>query len=232
MSRTYLTTPLFYVNAEPHLGHTYTMVVVDTVARYARSRGVETFFLTGTDEHGEKIVEAAHAAGETPKAYADRISTLFRSTWDACGIRYDHFIRTTDAHHVRNSCRRSCRASTRAATSTSGNMRGLYCTGCERFYTEKELVDGKCPDHKIEPRLHRGGELLLPHESLSAAPARPPSRITRTGSAPSATATRSSAMLREPLEDLCISRPKARLTWGIELPFDDRTSSPTCGSTR
>jgi len=218
MSRSYLTTPLFYVNAEPHLGHTYTMVVVDTVARYARSRGVETFFLTGTDEHGDKIVEAAQAAGETPKAYADRISALFRSTWDACGIRYDHFIRTTDEHH-RQFVRDVLSRIHATGDIYFGEYAGLYCTGCERFYTEKELVDGKCPDHKIEPRfikeenyffrMSRYQQRLLDHlrdHPDWIRPERYRNEIL--------------GFLREPLQDLSISRPKARLTWGIELPFD------------
>jgi methionyl-tRNA synthetase len=218
MSRTYLTTPLFYVNAEPHLGHTYTMVVVDTAARYARSRGVETFFLTGTDEHGEKIVEAAQAAGETPKAYADRISTLFRSTWDACGIRYDHFIRTTDAHHQQFVQEVLSRIHA-SGDIYFGEYAGLYCTGCERFYTEKELVDGKCPDHKIEPhfikeenyffRMSRYQQRLLDHL-----------RDRPDWIRPERYRNEILGFLREPLQDLSISRPKARLTWGIELPFD------------
>ncbi len=100
MSRVYITTPLYYVNAEPHLGHTYTTVVADTLARWHRQRGDEVIFRTGTDEHGDKIVQAAQAAGVTPREHVDRVSALFRDTWDQCGISYDHFIRTTDAYHV------------------------------------------------------------------------------------------------------------------------------------
>jgi methionyl-tRNA synthetase len=218
MNRAYLTTPIFYVNAEPHLGHTYTMVVVDTVARYARNHGIATYFLTGTDEHGDKIVEAAEAAGETPQAYTDRISTLFRNTWDACGIRYDHFIRTTDAHHQRFV--REVLARIHASGDIYfGEYAGLYCTGCERFYTEKELVDGKCPDHKIEPRfmkeenyffrMSRYQQPLLDHLSAHSDWIRPERYRNEI-----------LGFLREPLQDLSISRPKSRLTWGIELPFD------------
>ena len=100
MEPIYITTPLYYVNAEPHLGHTYTTVIADTLKRYYQSIGYEVFLLTGTDEHGDKIAQAAAANGTTPKEYADRISNLFRSTWDACGIAYDHFIRTTDSYHT------------------------------------------------------------------------------------------------------------------------------------
>jgi methionyl-tRNA synthetase len=101
MSHFYVTTPIYYINAEPHLGHTYTTIVADTVARFRRACGDETFLVTGTDEHGDKIAQAAAAAGVEPKQYADRISGIFRSTWDECGFRYDHFIRTTDPAHVR-----------------------------------------------------------------------------------------------------------------------------------
>ena len=218
MSRTFLTTPIFYVNAEPHLGHTYTMVVVDTVARWCRGRGVETFFLTGTDEHGDKIAEAADANGVTPKEYVDRISGLFRSTWDACGLTYDHFIRTTDEHHKRYV--QDVLARIHASGDIYfGEYEGLYCVGCERFYTEKELVDGKCPDHKIPPklvkeenyffRMSRYQERLLDHIQKNPDWVRPERyRNELLG------------FLREPLQDLSISRPKSRLTWGIELPFD------------
>ncbi|MET0151513.1 MAG: class I tRNA ligase family protein, partial [Candidatus Binatia bacterium] len=218
MNRAYLTTPIFYVNAEPHLGHTYTMVVVDTVARYARNRGIETFFLTGTDEHGDKIVEAAEAAGETPKAYTDRISTLFRTTWDACGIGYDHFIRTTDAHHQRFV--REVLARIHASGDIYfGEYAGLYCTGCERFYTEKELVDGKCPDHKIEPRFMKEENYFFRmsryQQRLLDQLRDHPDWIR-----PERYRNEILGFLREPLQDLSISRPKSRLTWGIELPFD------------
>ena len=218
MSRIYLTTPLYYVNAEPHLGHTYTTIAADTVARYSRGRGIETFLLTGTDEHGDKIAEAAAAAGETPQAFADRISAIFRSTWDACGISYDHFIRTTDEHHERYVQDVLERVHANGDI-YFGEYEGLYCTGCERFYTEKELVDGKCPDHKIEPkrvkeenyffRMSRYQERLIEHVRAHPDWIRPERYRNEI-----------LGFLREPLQDLSISRPKSRLTWGIELPFD------------
>ena len=220
MDPVYLTTPLFYVNAEPHLGHAYTMVIVDALARFYRGRGHETFFLTGTDEHGDKIAEAAAAAGLTPKEHADRYARLFRDTWDECGITYDHFIRTTDADHVRFVQEVLARVND-AGDIYFGDYGGLYCTGCERFYTEKELVDGKCPDHKIAPkwvkeenyffRMGRYQERLVKHIEAHPDLIRPERYRNEV-----------LGFLREPLEDLCISRPKARLSWGIELPFDDR----------
>jgi methionyl-tRNA synthetase len=96
----YITTPLYYANAEPHLGSTYTMVITDTLARYYRSRGYETFYLTGTDEHGDKIAQVAAEANVPPKEFTDRVSATFRRIWDDCDITYDHFIRTTDNYHV------------------------------------------------------------------------------------------------------------------------------------
>ena len=219
MSRFYVTTPIYYINAEPHLGHTYTTVIADTLARFHRALGDETFFVTGTDEHGDKIAAAAAAAGESPRAYADRISRIFRDTWDACGFQYDHFIRTTDDYHVRTvqECLSRVYANGDIYFSRYG---GLYCTGCERFYTEKELVDGKCPDHLTPPtfieeenyffRMTKYQAAFIAHLEAH------PETIT-----PARYRNEVLAMLRaEALPDLCISRPKARLEWGIELPFD------------
>ena len=221
MRRVYLTTPLYYVNAEPHIGHTYTTVIADTLARWHRTRGDATLLVTGTDEHGDKIAQAAAAAGATPKAHADRISKVFRDTWDACGISYDHFIRTTDDYHVRT-VQEILRRIEAAGDIYFSSYGGLYCYGCERFYTEKELVDGKCPDHQVAPtyieeenyffRMSRYQQRLI--DDLTEHPQRiEPERYRN----------EVLAMLRgEALGDLCISRPKARLSWGIELPFDDR----------
>ncbi len=216
--RVYLTTPLYYVNAEPHLGHTYTTVLVDTLARYHRSMGREVFFMTGTDEHGDKIAAAASERGFAPRAYADRISAIFRSTWDACGIGYDHFIRTTDDYHVRF-VREILKHVHDAGDIYFGEYGGKYCTGCERFYTDRELVAGKCPDHHTEPvwireenyffRMEKYRPRLLEHLERHADWIRPAGYRNEV-----------IGLLREPLEDLCISRPKSRLQWGIELPFD------------
>lgn len=221
MSNTfYLTTPLYYVNAEPHLGHTYTTVLADTVARYQRSMGRDVFFLTGTDEHGDKIAEAAAAQGAQPREYADRVSGLFRATWDECDITYDHFIRTTDDHHVAFVTDVLQKVYDKGDI-YFGEYGGHYCTGCERFYTEKELVDGKCPDHERKAewiseenyffRMSNYQQQLIDHITADDGFIQP-------------TGYRNEVLglLREPLEDLCISRPKSRLTWGIELPFDDK----------
>ncbi len=220
MNRIYITTPLYYVNAEPHLGHTYTTVVADTLKRYYRSIGYETFLLTGTDEHGDKIAQAAAVNGTSPKEYADRISALFRSTWDSCGIAYDHFIRTTDGYH-QDYVRQVLQKIYDAGEIYFGEYGGFYCYGCERFYTEKELVDGKCPDHQTVPdfiseknyffRMSKYQQPLI--DAIQAKP-----DLIR----PERYRAEVLAFLREPLEDLCISRPTSRLQWGIPMPFDDR----------
>lgn len=218
MSKIYFTTPIYYVNAEPHLGHTYTTVVADTLTRYYRSIGWEAFFLTGTDEHGDKIVQAADAGGTDAQTYVDRISGLFRSTWDECGIAYDHFIRTTDGYH-KEFVQRILQRIYDAGDVYFGEYGGYYCYGCERFYTEKELIDGKCPDHQKAPdfiseknyffRMSKYQERLI--ETLQSRP-----DLIR----PERYRAEVLAFLREPLEDLCISRPISRLQWGIPLPFD------------
>ena len=218
MERVYLTTPLYYVNAEPHLGHTYTTVIADTLKRYYQAQGIEAFLLTGTDEHGDKIAQAAKENGMEPKAYADRISAIFRATWDTCGIAYDHFIRTTDPYHV-EVVQRILQKIYGAGDIYFGEYGGFYCFGCERFYTEKELVGGKCPDHQKEPtylreknyffRMGKYQQRLIDHIQSQPDFIRPERYRTEI-----------LAFLREPLEDLCISRPKSRLQWGIPFPFD------------
>jgi methionyl-tRNA synthetase len=218
MDKIYITTPLYYVNAEPHLGHTYTTVVADMLKRYYQSLGYEAFLLTGTDEHGDKIAQAAAASGMAPQVYADRISELFRSTWDQCGIAYDHFIRTTDSYH-KDYVQKILQKIYDAGDIYFGEYGGLYCYGCERFYTQKELIDGKCPDHQKAPeyiseknyffRMSKYQERLL--EAIQTNP-----DLIR----PERYRTEVLAFLREPLEDLCVSRPSSRLQWGIPLPFD------------
>lgn len=220
MERIHITTPLYYVNAEPHLGSAYTMIVTDTLARYYRAKGWETFYLTGTDEHGDKIAQAASQAELEPKLFTDQMSATFRAAWDSCGISYDHFIRTTDEYHVRY-VQEILTKVYEAGDIYFDRYGGLYCFGCERFYTEKELVDGKCPDHRTVPeaieeenyffRMSKYQGRLLRHLEEHPDFIRPQGFRNEV-----------MAMLREPIGDLCISRPKSRLTWGIEIPFDQR----------
>ncbi|HJW69635.1 MAG TPA: methionine--tRNA ligase [Candidatus Binatia bacterium] len=216
----YFTTPLYYVNAEPHLGSTYTTVVADTLVRFWRQRGRDAFFVTGADEHGDKIAQAAAEAGVPPKAFVDRMSDLFRTAWRELGLDVGWFVRTTDASHEAF-VQKVLREIHARGDIYFDSYRGLYCYGCERFYQERELVEGLCPDHRTAPteiaeenyffRMEKYQERVL---ALYEAE---PERIT-----PDGYRREVLSLLREPIGDLCISRPKSRLQWGIELPFDDR----------
>lgn len=215
----YVTTPIYYVNASPHIGHAYTTIVADVMARFYRMSGYRTFFLTGTDEHGDKIAEAAEHAGETPKAYADKISAQFRSLWPQLAITNDYFIRTTDENHI-NTVSSILQKVYDAGDIYFGKYEGHYCVGCEQFYKESELIDGKCPDHQttLEYReesnyffkMSKYQDWLIQHIKDNPDFIRPERYKNEV-----------LAFLKEPLEDLCISRPKTRLTWGITLPFDE-----------
>ena len=216
----YITTPIYYVNASPHIGHAYTTIVADVLARWARMEKQDTFFVTGTDEHGDKIAEASQKAGVTPKAYADSISIQFRDLWPKLAITNDYFIRTTDVNHV-ETVRAILQKVYDAGDIYFGSYEGYYCVGCERFYMEKELVDGKCPDHQTAPehrkesnyffRMSKYQDWLIGHIQANPDFIRPERYRNEV-----------LAFLRDPLEDLCISRPKTRLEWGISLPFDDQ----------
>lgn len=217
--RYYVTTPIYYVNAPPHLGHAYTTIVADVLSRYHSLAGAEPFFLTGTDEHGDKIVKAAEAAGKTPQEYVDEISTLFRTLWPKLNITNNDFIRTTDPAHKEVVRMILSRVQEKGDIYFS-EYEGLYCYGCERFYMERELVGGKCPDHQIEPtvikesnyffRMSNYQDWLIDHIKKNPDFIRPERYKNEVLS-----------FLKEPLEDLCISRPKSRLNWGITLPFDE-----------
>ena len=216
----YVTTPIYYVNARPHLGHAYTTVVADVVNRFHRMCGQDTFFLTGTDEHGDKVVQAAKGEGLSPLVYADQISNLFRTLWPELDIEYDHFIRTTHPAHIKV-VKEVLQKIYDAGDIYFSEYEGTYCFGCERFYTERELVNGKCPDHKTVPevikesnyffRMSQYQDWLIDHIKTHPDFIRPERYKNEV-----------LAFLREPLEDLCISRPKSRLQWGIVLPFDDQ----------
>jgi len=215
----YITTPIYYVNAEPHIGHAYSTIVADVVARFYRLAGFETFFLTGTDEHGNKVVEAAEKSGETVKAYADRISSAFRDTWPKLDITNDYFVRTTDGNH-QDTVRKILSEVYEKGDIYFSDYEGKYCIGCERFYTDTELDQGKCPIHMSEPRLIKEENYFFRMSNyqdwLIGYIDKYPDFIR-----PERYRNEVMAFLKEPLEDLCISRPKRRLSWGIPLPFDD-----------
>lgn len=145
-NKAYITTPIYYVNDVPHIGHAYTTIIADTMARYYRLKGHETFFLTGTDEHGQKIEEAALLRGKTPQGYADEISGKFRALWDDFDISYDKFIRTTDAEH-KIGVQKAFQVMFDKGDIYKGEYEGHYCVSCETFFTDTQLVDeGGCPD--------------------------------------------------------------------------------------
>ncbi len=215
----YITTPIYYVNARPHLGHAYTTIMADVMCRFHQMRGSETFFLTGTDEHGDKIVRAAQEENLTPKAYVDKISELFKNLWPELNIRYSSFIRTTDSYH-KTVVEHVLQKIHDKGDIYFSEYEGRYCFGCERFYTDRELVNGKCPDHETEPELIKESNYFFKmsryQDWLIQFIKKHPDFIR-----PEQFKNEVLAFLREPLEDLCISRPKSRLKWGITLPFDN-----------
>ena len=215
----YITTPIYYVNARPHLGHAYTTITADVACRFHAMKGVETFFLTGTDEHGDKIERAARKESMTPRDYADKISGIFKALWPELNIRYNRFIRTTDPDH-QTLVRIILQRIYDAGDIYFSEYEGKYCFGCERFYTDRELVDGKCPDHETAPEVIREANYFFKmghyQDWLIDHIHRNPDFIR-----PERYRNEVLSFLREPLEDLCISRPKTRLEWGITLPFDE-----------
>lgn len=214
----YITTPIYYVNSHPHIGHAYTSIVVDIFRRFRKLYGQDTYFLTGTDEHGQKIEESAKAQNISPQAFVDQISQEFKDLWPHLHIEHDQFIRTTDeAHKVR--VQQVLQKIYDQGEIYLQEYEGLYCVGCERFLDESELVDGMCADHQ-KPPIQRKEEnyffkmsayqgwliqYIEEHEDWIY-PKRYRNEVLQ--------------FLKAPLQDLCISRPKSRLTWGIELPFD------------
>lgn len=218
MSKYYISTPIYYVNDKPHIGHAYTTILADVLARFHRAAGEKTFFLTGTDEHGLKVQQAAEKRGVPPQTHVDETMPRFRQLWDRLGITYDRFIRTTeDAHkkvvqgllqdlHDRGEIYRA-------------EYDGWYCVGCERYYMEKDLIEGTCPEcgrpvEKISEsnyffKMSKYQDWLIRHIQDNPGFIQPDFRRNET-----------LGFLRKPLQDLCISRPKKRLAWGIEIPFD------------
>jgi len=214
----YITTPIYYVNARPHLGHAYTTIVADVTVRYHAMENRDTFFLTGTDEHGDKVVRAAKKENLSPLVYVDRISNLFKGLWPELNICYDHFIRTTDSAH-RVVVEQILKQIYDQGDIYFSEYEGKYCFGCERFYTDRELMDGKCPDHETETEIIKESNYFFRMSKyqnwLVDYITGHPDFIR-----PERYRNEVLSFLKEPLEDLCISRPKTRLQWGITLPFD------------
>ena len=215
----YITTPIYYVNAKPHIGHAYTTIAADVACRFHEMKKEDVFFLTGTDEHGDKIVEAAQKENVSPKTYVDHISGLFRDLWPDLNVQYSRFIRTTDPGHI-DIVTRILQKIYDAGDIYFAEYEGLYCVGCERFYQERELVDGKCPDHDKAPELIKESNYFF---KMSQYQKWLVDYITENPDfiRPERYRNEVLSFLKEPLEDLCISRPKSRLEWGITLPFDE-----------
>jgi methionyl-tRNA synthetase len=218
-SKFYITTPIYYVNDVPHIGHAYTTIAADTLARYHRLKGDAVFFLTGTDEHGQKVEKAALERGLTPKAHADLMTVNFKNLWKKLEISNDAFIRTTDREHI-IVVQELLQKLYEKGEIERRTYEGWYCTPDERFWTGKEILEGKCPDcgRPVERitednyffLMSRYQDRLIRHIEQNPSYIRPESRRNEV-----------LGFLRtQTLGDLCISRPKARLSWGIELPFD------------
>lgn len=212
----YVTTPIYYVNGKPHIGHAYTTIAADVLARLCRQLGQSVFFLTGTDEHGTKIEQAAEAAGKTPQEFTDEISAQFSLTWDRLEISNDRFIRTTEKDH-KAAVTKALQRMYDSGDIYLSKYEGLYCKGCEQFKKEKDLVDGKCPLHKTVPeqmseetymfKMSKHQDKLLEmieHDDFKISPVASKNEIL--------------SFFKEGLEDVSFSRKNVK--WGIPLPWD------------
>ncbi len=215
----YLTTTLPYVNAEPHIGHALEFVQADALARYKRLMGAEVFFNTGTDEHGQKILEAAQKAGQEVRAYADHYSGEFKKLGQALNLSYDRFIRTTEAAHYKAAQElwRRCAAK---GDIYKKKYKGLYCVGDEMFLREADLVDGRCPNHPNMTPVELEEEnyffkLSEYQQKLDEYLSKPDSIV------PQWRREEALTFVRGGLEDLSISRDAKRLSWGVPVPDDE-----------
>ncbi len=218
MKRFYITTPIYYVNDVPHLGHAYTTVAADVLARYHRAQGEEVFFLTGTDEHGQKAEQAAKKAGEPVQQYVDKHAKVFQDLWPKLNITNTDFIRTTEPRHT-TKVQLALQTLKDKGLIYAADYEGWYCVPDERFWTEKDLKEGNCPDcgRKVDQireknyffKMSSYQQRLIEYIKGEPDFIMPPSRRNEV-----------LGFLEKPLGDLCISRPKSRLPWGIGLPFD------------
>ena len=210
----YITTPIYYVNDKPHIGHAYTTILADVISRYKRKLGKETFFLTGLDEHGQKVQEAAEKLGVDPKKHCDKMAPRFTSLWDKLHISNDDFIRTTEDRH-KKIVKKILQIVMGNGDIYEAEYEGLYSVSEERFITEKEAESGVYRDIKTLKeknyffRMSKYQKQLIKHIHSNPKFIQPNHRKNEI-----------LGFLQKPLNDLCISRPKSRLSWGIELPFN------------
>lgn len=215
----YVTTPIYYVNDTPHIGHSYTTILADVLTRFHKLAGDDTFFLTGTDEHGQKVQQAADKRGTTPQEHCDLFSLRFKEAWKEINIGFDKFIRTTDPEHVAF-VRKMVQALYDKGQIYEKEYEGWYSVGEERFFNEEELVDGKDPiSGRPVERIREKNyffRMSAYQDWLIGYIEEKPDFIL-----PDFRRNEVMGFLRQPLKDLCISRPKSRLAWGISLPFDE-----------
>jgi methionyl-tRNA synthetase len=220
MNRLYVTTPIYYVNDIPHIGHAYTTIAADILARFSRFEGKEVFFLTGTDEHGQKVEKAARENNRTPKEHADLLVNNFKNLWIKLNISNNAFIRTTDKEHTKT-VQGIIQMLWDRGEIERRHYTGWYCTPDERFWTEKEIIDGNCPDcgrpvEHIEEenyffRMSKYQKDLTDYIEKNPHYILPETRRNEV----------LGFLKTNTLGDLCISRPKSRLSWGIPIPFDE-----------
>lgn len=215
----YIATAIAYASAKPHIGNTYEIVLADSIARYKRSRGFDVYFQTGTDEHGEKIEQKAISAGISPKEYVDNISREIKNIWDIMNTSYDKFVRTTDEHH-KKIVQHIFEYLYQKGDIYLGQYNGMYCTPCESFWTESQLINGKCPDcgRDVEPRceeayffkMSKYQDKLIEYIETHPEFIQPVSRKNEM----------INNFLKPGLQDLCVSR--TTFDWGIRVPFNDK----------
>ncbi len=214
----YVTTPIYYANDKPHIGHAYTTIAADVLARYHRLLGDTTWFLTGLDEHGAKVAASAQKAGKEPQAFVDEQAALFRAAWNNLDIKYDDFIRTTEPRHISGAQKFLTLLREKGAL-YQGKYKGLYCTGCEKFITEKELVNGLCPDHKRKPEMIEEDNWFF---KLSAYLPQVKKLIESNELKiwPATKRNEALGLFDQDLKDFSASRQK--VSWGIPVPFDKK----------
>lgn len=224
MEKYYITTPIYYVNSKPHIGHAYTTIVGDILARYYRLKlGQENvWFLTGTDEHGSKITQVAEKEGKDPQTFVDEVSALFQSSWKNLNISNNDYIRTTEKRHeevVTEVLTKLKAAKTPLGNDFiySGDYEGLYCVGCESYKKEEDLVDGKCPDHNKEPELLKESNWYI-RLSDYAKFLKDKIQSDEIKVLPADRKTEVLSFIEQGLEDVAISRQQVK--WGIPVPFD------------
>ena len=215
----YITTAIAYTSGKPHIGNTYEIVLADAIARYKRSQGYDVFFQTGTDEHGQKIELKAEEAGVTPKEFVDGVSAEIKKIWDLMDTSYDKFIRTTDEDHEKQ-VQKIFKKLYDQGDIYKGHYEGMYCTPCESFFTESQLVDGKCPDcgREVQPakeeayffKMSKYADRLIEHINTHPEFIQPVSRKNEM----------MNNFLLPGLQDLCVSRTSFK--WGIPVDFDDK----------